>query len=78
MLIIAIKYKKVAETEVPISPPAFLRAGMLLCINVAAIAMAIDKATTMVEWPSEKKKPNVTGRLFYCINLRVTLSIAEI
>src|SRR5450759_110392 len=40
--------------------------------------MAIVKATTMVEWPSEKKNPTAIGRFFSCISLRVTLSIAEI
>ena len=31
---------------------------------------------TIVEWPSEKKKPTATGRLFSCISFRVTLSMA--
>ena len=44
---------------------------------VAARAIAIESATTIVEWPSEKKKPTATGRLPSCISLRVTLSIAE-
>ena len=43
---------------------------------VAVIAIAIDRSTTIVEWPSEKKKPTATGRFPSCINFRVTLSMA--
>ena len=75
---IAIRYRKVAETEVPMRPPAFFRAGMAPETTVAAIAMATVKPITMVEWPREKKKPTATGRLFSCMSLRVTLSMAEI
>jgi hypothetical protein len=46
--------------------------------TLAATAMAIDKAKTIVEWHNEKKKATPTGRFPSCINLRVTLSMAEI
>ena len=33
-------------------------------------------STTTVEWPSEKSRLTLTGRLRSCISLRVTLSMA--
>jgi hypothetical protein len=38
--------------------------------------MTIDPTNTIVECPSEKYSPTVTGCLPSCISLRVTLSIA--
>ena len=67
-----------AETPVPISAAdvlAALKTGLQSRRRSMAISHA--KATTMVEWPSEKKKPTATGRLPSCISLRVTLSMAE-
>ena len=43
----------------------------------AVIAMANESKMTMVECPTEKKKPTSMGRLPSCINFRVTLSMAE-
>ena len=42
----------------------------------AEMAIRTDRATTIVEWPSEKKSPTPTGRWPSCISLRVVLSIA--
>ena len=45
----------------------------------ALIPRANRKASenTIVEWPSEKKKPTLIGRFPSAISLRVVLSIAE-
>ena len=61
----------------PIAPPTACSAGIVCVANVAATAIATDSPMTIVEWPSEKKKPTATGRFPSCISLRVTLSIAE-
>ena len=67
--------RNVAETVVPMSPPNSWNAGMSLT-TPALIAMRTDSATTIVEWPSEKKRPTPTGRWPSCISFRVVLSIA--
>jgi hypothetical protein len=43
---------------------------------LAAIARPVASEKTMVEWPSEKKKPTPSDRLPSWRNLRVVLSIA--
>ena len=44
--------------------------------NPAEAAMRIESATTIVECPSEKKRPTPTGRWPSCMSFRVVLSIA--
>ena len=39
--------------------------------KAADTAITSDSATTIVEWPSEKKRPTATGRLPSCISFRV-------
>ena len=46
-------------------------------MRAAVMAMANESKMTMVECPTEKKKPTSMGRLPSCINFRVTLSMAE-
>ncbi len=72
---IPISSRKSAETLVPISPPISRKVGMSL-MNPAERAITRESATTIVEWPSEKKSPTPTGRWPSCISLRVVLSIA--
>ena len=73
----------VAATLVKVHLPSLQQAGALAGTAVSAAfllliaAIAIVKATTTVEWPSEKKNPTPMGRRPSCINLRVTLSIAQ-
>ena len=67
--------RKIAETLVPMRPPISWKVGMSLTMP-AEIAIRIDRATTIVEWPSEKNRPTPTGRWPSCISLRVVLSIA--
>jgi hypothetical protein len=43
---------------------------------LAATASPVTSESTIVEWPSEKKKPTPSERLPSCRNLRVVLSIA--
>ena len=76
MFISAIENRNAAETSVPSTPPMVLKASTWVLNSVAVTAIATDAATTIVEWPNEKKKPTVTGRLPSCISLRVTLSMA--
>lgn len=52
--------RKEAETETPITPPTAPTSG-IFSIAETATMMAIVAATTMLEWPSEKKSPTVTG-----------------
>ena len=75
-LMIAMRYKKRAEALVPINPPTLSKLTFVLKKRAASATTMLITSTT-VEWPSEKKKPTATGRLFSDINLRVTLSIAE-
>ena len=46
-----------ADTLVPITPPTLWNASSFLCIAAAAPAIAMEVSTTMLECPSEKKKP---------------------
>jgi hypothetical protein len=54
---IAIANKNAAETEVPMMLPAFYSCGRSRFTYAAATAIATVSASTMVEWPSEKKNP---------------------
>ncbi len=67
-----------AEALVLIMPPTAFIESKRDVSSAAAKATATDMATTMVEWPSAKKKPTPTGRWPCCMSLRVTLSIAAI
>ena len=77
-LIPATKNKKTAEIDVPMTSPVCCKPGRCVLTAPAPIAIATLRATTMLEWPSEKYKPTATGRWPSCISFRVTLSIAEI
>ena len=72
---IPISSRKTADTLVPISPPISRKLGMSL-MNPAERAITTERATTTVEWPSEKKRPTPTGRWPSCISFRVVLSMA--
>ena len=67
--------RNVAETVVPMTPPIDWRAGTSLT-KAADMAMTTESATTIVECPSEKKRPTATGRWPSCMSLRVVLSMA--
>ena len=67
--------RNVPEIAVPMMPPICCAAGMLLTIP-ADTATRIVRATTTVEWPSEKKSPTPTGRWPSCMSFRVELSMA--
>ena len=80
------RIRKDAETTVPNRPPNCSRPELLFDTAAktvfSATMMAIPIATTMLEWPREKKKPNPNGRgrPVPCRSprtLRVVLSIAE-
>ena len=75
------KYRNVPETPVPISPVAVCRGEPSLLTGPLRARMPIENrnasANTIVEWPSEKQKPTLSGRLPSAISLRVVLSIAE-
>jgi len=73
----AITSRKVPEIDAPSVPPSFCSPGMRFWTLSAAMAMASDIATTMVEWPSEKKKPTPSGFFPRCIRYRVVSSTAE-
>jgi len=66
----------VPDTEVPRIPPTFLKLSMFLLTNWAANPRAIAIENTMVECPSEKKKPTPIGFWPCCRSFRVVLSIA--
>lgn len=63
--------RKEAETETPIIPPTAPTSGIFSMAEVATM-MAIVAPTTMLEWPSEKNRPTVTGSLPLATRLRVT------
>ena len=72
--------RNVPETVGPISPvawcshePSSLTAPLSPRIPTAN---ASASTKTIVEWPSEKKKPTLSGRWPSVISLRVVLSIA--
>ena len=73
---IAMPIRKHTETNVPTTPPTSINPGKRCCTLLAVRAMMTEAANTTVEWPREKKRPTVIGRLPSCINLRVMLSIA--
>ena len=62
-------------------PPAVSKVelGLTTAPNTARAAkvMPTPTATTIVEWPKEKKKPLPSGRLPSAISLRVVLSMQE-
>ncbi len=77
----AIRYRKVPETPVPTRPatlcsPEWSFATWPFSARTP-IANRNDSANTIVEWPSEKKKPTLMGRSPSAMSLRVVLSMAE-
>ncbi len=52
------------------------RIPVLVCTEAAPRANSAARPKTIVEWPSEKKKPTLTGRWPSAMSLRVVLSIA--
>ncbi len=65
-----------AETRVPATAPKVVNESNRSLSEAEKTAIAMESAITIVEWPSEKKRPTPTGRLPSCMSLRVTLSIA--
>jgi hypothetical protein len=68
--------RKAADTAVPSVPPSSRNASKRSRSANAVSATPSVAATTIVEWPSEKNRPTVTGRRPSCISLRVATSIA--
>ena len=68
------------ETEVPTSPVTCAAPSVVLDLPGERRARRGDaaraSANTIVEWPSEKKKPTLSGRWPSVMSLRVVLSIA--
>ena len=64
------------DTEAPIVEPYACSVGMLECTVPAATANPAVREKTIVECPSEKKKPVPSGRFPSCSSFRVVLSIA--
>lgn len=54
--------RKVAETDVPTMPPIRLKESNFELIADDVAATTTDVTITIVEWPSEKNSPTVTGR----------------
>ena len=54
--------RKDAETDVPTMPPTRLKESNFELIADDVAATTTDVTMTIVEWPSEKKSPTVTGR----------------
>ena len=77
----AIRYRNVAASEVPMTPPSvsYPELGSTTAPKTARAAMASPAPTTMMmeECPRAKKNPVPSGRLPSAISLRVVLSIAE-
>ena len=77
----AIRYRNVPETRVPMIPPKVATVEFELLswpmIARAANVSPIPSANTTDEWPSENQKPTESGRLPSDMSLRVVLSIAE-
>ena len=73
-------YRKVPDTPVPIRPVTLcsVEPSFSTWPPRALMPTANRKASmnTIVEWPSEKKNPTLSGRLPSAISLRVVLSIA--
>jgi hypothetical protein len=59
--IIPSKIKKAALTELPMIPPIVLKLSNREETAAAVAATTIDVMITIVECPSEKKVPTVTG-----------------
>ena len=77
---IPIRYRNEPETSVPIRPVVCCRvedssATAPPSARTPAASSTASTSTT-VEWPSEKKKPTLSGRWPSAISLRVVLSIA--
>ena len=76
----AITYRNVPETPVPIQPVTLCSVEPSLLTGppsaLTPIANRNASTKTIVECPSEKKKPTLIGRLPSAISLRVVLSIA--
>ena len=71
-----ITHRKVPETPAPINPPRSFISGSRSRTVVAASAIPTASASTIVECPSEKKKPMPSGRLPRCSMKRTVSSIA--
>jgi len=68
--------RNVPDTPAPIVPPQVCNPGRSALTVLAATARPAVSAKTIVEWPSEKKKPTPSGRLPCARKVRVVLSIA--
>ena len=73
---IANKIKNEAETETPMIPPTRLKSSNFELMADDVAATTSEVIITTVEWPSEKKKPTVTGRWPDASRRRVIRSIA--
>ncbi len=77
----AIRYRNPADASVPMVPPMVSNAerGSTRAPKTARAATVIPAATatTIVEWPREKKNPVPSGRFPSDISLRVVLSMQE-
>ncbi len=77
----AIRYRNVAASEVPMTPPSvsYPEFGSTMAPKTARAAMAspAPAAMMMEECPRAKKNPVPSGRWPSAISLRVVLSIAE-
>ena len=75
-----IRNRNEPETVGPISPVAWCRLELSFATSPLRPLMPSANPTasrkTTVEWPSEKKKPTLSGRWPSLISLRVVLSIA--
>jgi hypothetical protein len=78
MFIIPSNNRKEAETEDPMIPPIREKLSNFLDTADAVAATTIDVMITIVEWPSEKNVPTVTGFCPDAMRRRVMRSIAEI
>ncbi len=77
---IPIRYRNVPDTVVPISPVTSCSAEVSLSTWPASALIprlsSSASTNTTVEWPSEKKKPTLSGRFPSAMSFRVVLSIA--
>ena len=68
------------DTPVPMSPVTECSVEPSSSTGPASALMPSEKSSartkTTVEWPSEKKKPTLSGRWPSAMNLRVVLSMA--
>ncbi len=72
----AMASRKNPETRVPMTPAMSLNRLNPCWRLMIVTAMTIVPRSRTSEWPMEKKKPTVAGRLPSCMSLRVTLSMA--